>query len=887
MATATRRNRPTAPTAPTTLTGMFGRGRELALLLAMFLCAFGLISLADWRPGDPTWGDAKTGTAENLCGPVGAVLADGLYTLVGFGAWAILVPLLVAALAIAGRPTMRWHRWLAVFTGYVALLGMLDLVWATREPHLAGGIVGAGLTAALASTVGSAGAVLALGGTVIGAVTIVGRIDWRSLFARAMGRAEDVAPKVGAVGAGVGRWAGGRMQALLVAGWRVGTTRARRDGLRFVSATTRMAQSLRRGTSPGVEHWDDSGFEEDGAADESSLPPSDPDVDDATAVGNASPRLVEVEWDATVATVATAPAPSGAGTQGDELLGMFPSLGPREVRQSEATDDPPTPPPSAADALEPAVPAALQGKVKARKVPAMPPGAAGVVVHGAAHLNERVKDDGGAISADRHFDPPRLSLLDEVPPQRAVFNDDDLRYLAGRIEEKLVHFKITGRVTDVRPGPVVTIFEFQPDPGVKVSRIAGLSDDLAMALEAMSVRIVAPIPGKGVVGIEIPSPTRLTIYLRDVLASEAFRSTERALPCTLGKDVSGLPVIADLAAMPHLLVGGTTGSGKSVGVNGMLMSMLFRRTPDELRLLLIDPKMLEFGLYEDIPHLLHPVVTEPKGAAAALAWACREMDDRYALLKRWKTRNITSYNKKVEKLARDWNRQLALEYATADDDDEGPPSKLPYIVVVIDELADLMMVAKKEVETNIARLAQKARACGIHLIVATQRPSVDVITGVIKANLPTRIAFQLRTATDSRTVLGTGGADALLGRGDMLFLPPGTGTLQRCHGAFVSDEEVQRVMDHLRAQGKPNFVDDMCHDSSDEADLAEEFERDELFEAAVEIVVRAGKASTSMIQRHLKIGYNRAARIVDSLEAAGIVGPADGARPREVLVDGL
>jgi len=431
---------------------------------------------------------------------------------------------------------------------------------------------------------------------------------------------------------------------------------------------------------------------------------------------------------------------------------------------------------------------------------------------------------------------------------------------------------------------VVTTFEFLPDRGISVRKVSALSDDLAMALCAHSVRIVAPIPGKGVVGIEIPSAQRMTIYLREVLACPQFKRSDHVLPVALGKDVEGKPVIEDLAKMPHLLVGGTTGSGKSVGVNGMLLSLLFTKTPDELRLLLIDPKKLEFKLYEGIPHLLHPVVTEPKLAAASLAWACREMDERYALLARWDTRNIESYNKKVANEAKNWTKQKAVKYAP-DGWIEGMPlprpAKLPYIVIVIDELADLMLVAKKDVEVSIARLTQMARACGIHVIVATQRPSVDVITGLIKSNLPTRISFKLRSLVDSRTVLDSGGAEALLGRGDLLYLP-NAGDIKRCHGAFIEDSEVERVVEQLRGQGEPDYVEGVTADA--ESDLAEVEDLDPMYEQAREVVLSKGKASTSMIQRYLKIGYNRAARIVDQLEASGVIGPADGARAREVLI---
>ncbi len=510
-----------------------------------------------------------------------------------------------------------------------------------------------------------------------------------------------------------------------------------------------------------------------------------------------------------------------------------------------------------------------------------------IQVHRSDYLDVVVQDDGRALHRpeSKEWELPPLALLDTVPHQEALFEPEGLARMASTVEQSLESFKVTGKVTDVRVGPVVTTFEYLPDSGISVRRITGLADDLAMNLKALSVRVVAPIPGKGVVGIEIPSAQRMTIYLRQLLAGPEIRDPRLALPCILGKSVEGKPMIADLAKMPHLLIGGTTGSGKSVGVNGMLMSMLFTRTPKELRLLLVDPKKLEFEAYANIPHLLHPVVTQPNLASAALAWCCKEMEERYELLARWGVRNIRGFNEKVERERESWTPEKAWKFAPRDWDGEvppPPPEKLPYIVIVIDELADLMMVAKKDVQDSIVRLAQMARACGMHLIVATQRPSVDVITGLIKANLPTRIAFKLRSIMDSRTILDQGGAEKLLGGGDMLYLP-GAGEIERCHGAFVSDDEVMRVTDMLRAQGKPQYIEAITAEAEAAAEI-DESEMDPLYEQAMEVVLQAGKASTSMVQRHLKIGYNRAARIIDLMEQAGVVGPADGARPREVLM---
>ena len=537
-----------------------------------------------------------------------------------------------------------------------------------------------------------------------------------------------------------------------------------------------------------------------------------------------------------------------------------------------------------------------------RRTPRTKESAAGRPATGAPDLGPKIEagnlmsggeDDGGVVIArpddvEIIYELPPLSILDQHDRNVGILDEEALKFQAKALTEKLADFKINGEVVAIRPGPVITIFEYLPAPGVKVSRIAGLSDDIAMAMRAMRVRIVAPIPGKGVVGIEIPNKSRQTVWYRDMLASKEFRDKDWLLPMALGKTPAGKPYFGDLAKMPHLLVGGTTGSGKSVGVNAMLVTMLYHRTPETLRMILIDPKMLEFELYNDIPHLLHPVVTEPKLANAALKWACNEMDERYRILARWGTRNIENYNNKVERETEDWTPKKARRYAPRGlPKDETPPEpkKLPYIVIVIDELADLMMVASKEVEESIVRLAQKARACGIHLIVATQRPSVDVITGLIKANMPTRIAFQVRSKTDGRTILDQNGAETLLGKGDMLLLPPGVSALQRLHAPFVSDEEAGRVTEFWKDQAEPSY-DAQIRVQEDEGpgDMADD-DYDDCYDLAVQIVAEAGKASTSMIQRRLKIGYNRAARIMDMMERDGVVGPADGARPRKVLVD--
>ncbi len=462
------------------------------------------------------------------------------------------------------------------------------------------------------------------------------------------------------------------------------------------------------------------------------------------------------------------------------------------------------------------------------------------------------------------YELPSMDLLDPLPQVTKKISKEDIHAHSELLQRKLLDFGIEGRITQVSPGPVVTMFEFEPAPGVKVSKVVNLADDLALAMKAGSVRIVAPLPGKAAVGIEVPNNTRETVYFREILETPEYKSEKSKLKIPIGKDIFGAPVVGRIDKMPHLLVAGATGSGKSVAINSIILSILFNATKDEVKLALIDPKMLELSVYEGIPHLLSPVVTQPKKAAETLRAIVAEMERRFRQLAEKGNRNVDSYNKAVPEADR-----------------------LPYIVVIIDELADLMMTVAREVEDSIMRLAQMARAVGIHLIVATQRPSVDVITGLIKANLPSRISFQVSSKTDSRTILDANGAENLLGMGDMLFQPPGSSHIIRVHGCFVSEAEIKRVVEFVKKQAKPNF--EMLQQRAKEVVEAkvaevEDNERDELYQRAVELVQMNGQASTSFIQRRLRVGYNRAARMIEMMQEDGIVGAADGAKPRQVLV---
>ena len=491
-----------------------------------------------------------------------------------------------------------------------------------------------------------------------------------------------------------------------------------------------------------------------------------------------------------------------------------------------------------------------------------------------------------AVAEQRDWTRPSLDALEYDAASQITFNKEDLMRMAERLTKSLSDFKVEGRVVEIHPGPVVTMYEFELAAGTKVKQVQSLEDDLAMALQAVKVRITT-IPGKGVLGIEVANREREIVYFKEIVGSEKFHKTQSRIPLALGKDISGQAVVTDLAKMPHLLVAGTTGSGKSVGLNSMLISFLYASTPEDVRIILVDQKTTEFGPYYDLPHLLLPVVVDPKRAAVALRWAVEEMERRYGLMSELGVRHILGYNKRIEQM------KANSETFPEDEPLEGeepqaprPVERMPYIVIMIDELADLMMVAPREVEGSLQRLAQMARASGIHIIIATQRPSVDVVSGVIRANFPARIAFQTRTRTDSRTILDDGGAEQLLGQGDMLLLPPGTSTLLRVHGAFVSDAEVKRVCDHWRAQGKPNYDPSILTMKSDDPEAAADDEpADENYDAAIAIVAETRQVSISMIQRRLRVGYNRAARMVERMERDGIIGPNLGPnQPREVCV---
>ena len=812
-------------TAKKKSTPAHSRRREL---LGLALLAVGLLfffALCSYEPHDPSFNATGHGPVKNWIGPVGAYFADLAHQLLGLGAYCITwIPVAFGVAVLIGRDLR--HVLLRLFAFVLLALSASALAQFCLGGK-SGGWIGAMLVTQLGLVVGQVGAAIVLITLFIALVVATLNVSFVSMtgaFASA--------------GAAVSRWCAGLGAGLFARArdkW-VERKRARVLAAKEAKRAEKISKLEERLSEPVAEIEEDEPLRAKLAPklEVKALPkpkrPAPPkpapvvvDDDEPEEIGNIavpSDSKEFGEWPDTPEVLAT---PSAWQNDNQDLV-LRAAAGPLIVDPRPDTAPRPT---------QPALPFAT---------------------HGA-------------------FELPPVSLLDYDAPERVPIDSELLLQNAKKLERKLKDYGIEGTVVEIRPGPVVTMYEFLPAAGVKVSKIASLTDDLAMAMEAMRVRIVAPIPGKGVVGIEIPNERRETVYLKEIISHDDFMSAGSALKLAIGKDIEGKPFVTDLAKCPHLLVAGATGSGKSVTINSIVLSLLYRSTPEDVRLIMVDPKMLELSVYEGIPHLLLPVVTDAKKAALALRWAVEEMERRYALLSEAGVRNIGGYNKKLEK------NELKPK------DGEPPPTKLPYIVVLIDELADLMMVAAREVETSICRLAQMARAAGIHLILATQRPSVDVITGVIKANFPARMSFQVTSRHDSRTILDAIGAENLLGMGDMLFMANGTG-VARVHGAYLSEVEIERVTSFLKKQGKPNYDESILRPRGDEeggGEAQEEYE-DELYDQAVAVVSDMRQASVSMIQRRMRIGYNRAARLIERMEREGIVGPGDGAKPREVLV---
>ena len=808
------------------------RAAEFLGLVSFAFSLMLLISIATYHPADPAvfFKAGASGPTHNFIGPVGAFLAELLIPQL-FGLAALLLPIV---LGIVGwklfwcRPLHApYTKGVGITLMLLALTALLHLTFATvtleGEPVRAGGAIGEIAGAVLTASFNRPGAFIVIATTLFVSVLLSTQFSFASFLTGAWGQVS------------------GRTRALSAA-WSHYAEQRRKERMR--------REVLRKHAQKEKEER-------------------------ARATGSLAPKVKRVravrEAQPEEDVSAEPPAPAEATEASDEEPLANLEIAPAHPPQSPAS--------ATATATATATEAPPKTRLKQQPLPFMGAGSRSEAAAGedgtkeAPRPQKRARRRGIKPQLEGGSATPPTSILDEIPPDVSL-DRTKLFERAKALQSKCAEFGVTGTVTEIHPGPVVTTYEFKPDAGVKYSKVVGLSDDLALALEAESIRIDR-MTGRSTVAIEIPNHVRETISLRELVESDVFQDAPGRLTLGLGKTVNGDNYVADLTKMPHLLIAGATGTGKSVGLNCMLSSILYKATPEEVRLILIDPKRLELGVYEGIPHLLTPVVTDPKLAANVLRWAVAEMERRIRTLANEGVRNIDQYNNLARAEAENGAREA-----------EGgePIQALHYIVIIIDELADLMMVSSREVEEAITRLAQMARAVGIHLILATQRPSVDVLTGLIKANFPSRISFRVAARVDSRTILDSVGAQQLLGRGDMLFLPPGSARLLRVHGAYVSEKEIARLTSYLRKVGEPAYDDSVGKLEEKASEAVAVPDRDTLYDDAARFVVQSGQASTSMLQRRFRIGFSRAGRLVDMLEQDGIVGPADGSKAREILV---
>jgi S-DNA-T family DNA segregation ATPase FtsK/SpoIIIE len=863
------------------------RRNEIVAIALFALSALLAFCLLSYSPNDPSWVSTGAPAARNWTGRIGANVAAALFQ--SFGLAAALLPVLLVAAAWRRFRTRRIHAPLSRVIGLATLTLAASSLLAlyVAEPLFdrsfnAGGFVGVLVAESLKGVLNTVGATVMLAAAAAVGLLLATNFSFVSAYERA---AAAIANPSGTFRKTFERFQAWRAERRAQA---LARADARREARAAREAEEQAAAELAASTSQALMDAPVASVKRSAKAETGSAAAIKRNAAAATAEEKPTRedeiRAQLARAEAELASIIIQPAsssedlPPTTTRSKEKNEAVTPGTTARRVsisqESAEAEEHTPRRParPAVPDVSEMMSTAAVvrteapeQGEEMPfeRNIPATVKAS-----ESAAARRSKV-----AAAAFLDYVTPPFEYLNPAPPRREQA-DEELLQIAQRVAEKCKEFNVTGQIKHICPGPVVTTYEFKPDPGVKYSRVTGLVDDLCIALEAESIRIDR-LPGKPHVGIEVPNPERETIFMREVLESRQYRDSESKLTLALGKTIDGINYVADLTRMPHLLIAGATGTGKSVCLNSLVVSILYKARPDEVKFIMIDPKRLELGLYADIPHLATPIITEPKKAANALKWAVSQMEQRYKQLAQWGVRNIDGYNAEVER------RNNVLDF-----DDEGQPWKtLPYIVIIIDELADLMMTCGADVEEAITRLAQMARAVGIHLVLATQRPSVDVITGLIKANFPSRIAFRVSQKVDSRTIIDANGAEQLLGRGDMLFLPPGTSRLLRVHGAYLDENEVAKIVAHIKTQGGAPVYDETITQSEDESANGEggSGERDELFEQALRICCEMKRASTSVLQRRLRIGYGRAAAILDGLEREGFIGQADGARPRPVL----
>jgi S-DNA-T family DNA segregation ATPase FtsK/SpoIIIE len=866
------------------------RRNEIVAIALFALSALMALCLVSYNPNDPSWVSAGAQSASNWTGRLGANVAAAMFQ--SFGLAAALLPLLLVAAAWRRFRTRRIHaplnRVIGLLTITVASAALLSLF--VEQPLVdrsfnAGGFVGVLVAETLKGVLNTVGATVMLAAVAAVGLLLATNFSFVAAYERT---AAALANPSGAFRKTADRFNAWRAERRAQALARAEARREAQAERERESEAQRLAeQAAATAQTPAatitVKREAKAETPSAAAAIKRNAAREKPSREDeiraqlAQAEAELASILVQPATDDAPPSFPTSAANS---TKSPDKREAASDAKPAVARRVSVAPEPSAPvkdrareTPDVSDMLSTAAvvrtePDAVEDEMPFERLVADETPGAKTPARDSARRSEVAS---AVAMLNYKFPPPEF--LNAAPPRREQA-DDELLQIAQRVAEKCKEFNVTGQIKHICPGPVVTTYEFKPDPGVKYSRVTGLVDDLCIALEAESVRIDR-LPGKPHVGIEVPNPERETIFLRDVLESRPFRESESKLTLALGKTIDGINYVADLTRMPHLLIAGATGTGKSVCLNSLVVSILYKARPDEVKFIMIDPKRLELGLYADIPHLATPIITEPKRAANSLKWAVSQMEQRYKQLAQWGVRNIDGYNTEVER------RNNILDF-----DEDGQPWKtLPYIVIIIDELADLMMTCGSDVEEAITRLAQMARAVGIHLVLATQRPSVDVITGLIKANFPSRIAFRVSQKVDSRTIIDANGAEQLLGRGDMLFLPPGTSRLLRVHGAYLDENEVAKVVAHIKAQGGAPVYDETITQSEDEAAGGDgtSGERDELFEQALRICCEMKRASTSVLQRRLRIGYGRAAAILDALEREGFIGQADGARPRPVL----